>query len=464
MRSIGRLGARSVATASLCLGLVGALGCCADEAVTGPIPDRAASTSPPNFILILADDQDVSSMAHMPVTRRLIGEDGLTFTNAFVTTSLCCPSRVSILRGQYAHNHGVLTNNIALGGGWPRVRELGLESSTIATALHDAGYTTALFGKYVNGYSPSENYQVTPEGWDEWFVTAATRYVRGYAHNGAYYQPEPRTHDTDFLRSHVVDFVSAQSGPFFIAVWIHAPHYPAVPAARYAGAFASFPVPHAPSFDLTPEDSAASDALYRQRLESLQSVDDLVAALATALQANGQMDNTYVIYTSDNGMFAGEHGLFDTKNLPFEEAIRVPFMIRGPGIPRNATRDQFVLNIDIAPTIADLAGVQLGHEVDGRSMRPLFGGAASWRRAFLVENFNTYGAGGSVYGVRDKSTAYFRWLPGGRDLFDLTADPYQMHDLSSSQAKRGRRYQRWAEALRSCAGASCRELENAPPW
>ena len=379
---------------------------------------RAAAR--PNLVLVLTDDQDLllGSLDHMPRTRALIAEQGLTFANHFVPLSLCCPSRSTILTGLYPHNHKVYTN-FPPGGGYQRFDELGHEQATLATALHAAGYRTALFGKYLNGYPGLEDPGHVPPGWDEWASPVAGapysefRYTLNENGKLVKYGSAPADYATDVLAGKATAFVRGAAGgpPFFLYLATYAPHLPATPAPRHAGLFPDLQAPRTPSFNeadvsdkperiralprLDPSQIAAIDADYRKQMRSLQAVDEAVAALVQTLQETGQLANTYVVLTSDNGFHLGQHRLEPGKYTAYETDIHVPLLVRGPGVPAGGTVRALTSSVDLAPTLAGLAGTALRSNPDGRSLVPLLHGPASatpaapagWRQVILLEQF-----------------------------------------------------------------------------
>jgi arylsulfatase A-like enzyme len=419
----------------------------------------AAPPPRPSFIVILTDDQRRDEIEHMPeVMQRLAGE-GVIFDNAFVTTPLCCPSRASVLTAVYAHTHG-----IKLLGGAPIFDA----SSTLATWLHGAGYRTALIGKYMN-----DNAKLAPRipaGWDTWitfadgphsFMKAALYYDYRLNENGVMTRRghAPEDYSTDVLRNLAVRFVrESATQPFLLLFTPFAPHLPAIPAARHGGRLADVELPRAPSFQEAdtgdkpgyvatarrlaartvrgqPYDQAAEIRAMRvAALESLLAVDEAVAAFLDALEELGRADDTVVIYTSDNGVMWGEHWLLG-KSVPYEEAIRVPLIIRYPRLVQSPRRDDhLVLNLDLAPTVAELAGVTVPGRVNGRSLVPLLravdaNGAVPWRSDFLIESFSTVSVPHRA--VRSDRWKYVRNEsdPPFEELYDLTRDPHEMENL-----------------------------------
>ena len=346
---------------------------------------------PPNIVFVLSDDEDVGIHASMPKVKALIEDQGAVFENFFTTYPLCCPARASILRGQYPHNTLVL-GNLPPEGGFLTFRRLGLEESTIATWLQAAGYRTAFYGKYLNGYTETD---APPPGWDEWHAANNDGYFNvNYklnengdvvAHGGA-----PEDYLTDVIAAKAVADIrrfAAEGRPFFLYVATFAPHSPYNPAPRHKGMFESAPLPQPPAFNeddvsdkpgfiqelarLNEDQIAEITTHHRQRLESLQAVDELVAALVDALEDTGELERTYLVYASDNGFHLGQHRMLEGKDTAYEEDIRVPLAIRGPGIPKGRTVRGMALNIDLAPTFAAWAGIEPPAFVDGRSLMPL---------------------------------------------------------------------------------------------
>jgi arylsulfatase A-like enzyme len=439
----------------------------------------------PNIVFILADDMRVDDLEYMPQTRQLLSSEGLTFENAFVSHSICCPSRASILRGQYAHNHGVLTNDD--GSAYLRFRKLGNEKSTVATWLKSGGYRTVFLGKYFNGYGPktgSETY--VPPGWDDWYAKLDTGYYDYQLNeNGRVvsYGSSGREYYTDVLADKArkyVRSVAKDPKPFFMYLAPATPHGPFLPAPRHRGEYSNVDAPRSPSFDeadvsdkpervrslprLGSTDEKEIDETYRKRLEMLLSVDDMIAGLIKDLRDTGELENTYIFFTSDNGFHLGEHRLSLTKKTPYEEASRVPLVVRGPGVPARGGVEQTTLNSDFAPTMAELAGVSTPKFVDGRSLAPLLEGTppASWRSAFLLEAWSKNPK--PIYlGVRTGTHKYTEYKRGETELYDLSSDPYELESQHKNanptlvESLKSR-----LEALKDCAGESCRDAEDAP--
>jgi arylsulfatase A-like enzyme len=441
---------------------------------------------PPNIVLILTDDEDVQIHKAMPKTKALIDDQGAVFENYFVSYSFCCPSRATILRGQYPHNHRI-QGNVLPAGGARKFRAMGEDQSTIATWLQAAGYHTALYGKYMNDYSPEEGY--VPPGWDEWYGAAWAYFNYPLNENGKLvrYSNKPEDYITDVLARHATNTIreaSAAHQPFFLYIAPVAPHSPTISAPRHEKLFAAATYPRSPSFDevdvsdkpslirdlppLTAEQIEAIDSHYRARLRSLQAVDDLVESVIKTLEETGQLDNTYVIYSSDNGWHMGEHRQLFGKTTAYEEDIRVPFVMRGPGVPRGAKLTPFVLNNDLAPTFAAIAGVTPPPFVDGRSFLPLLEKPQqSWRQSFAIEreqleNFDLVGPA-NFHAIRTADWTYIEYGNGERELYDLRADPNQLNNVAAKEdpVLVSQLSQRLAQ-LANCAADYCRKLEDEP--
>ena len=408
----------------------------------------------PNIVFILADDLDVRTTAMMPRLPALIGQHGVTFDRAYVTQSLCAPSRASILTGQYPHNHRVI-DNTGPDGGFGAFRR-GQEGSTIATWLRAAGYRTALVGKYLNGYPTSARPDYVPPGWDEWRAQlsdlTADRYINYWLNeNGTVnaYGVKDDDYETDVLSKRAITFIeraASDNKPFFLYIAPDAPHLPAIPAPRHATMLPGTGAPRVPSFNevdvadkpafvrnadlISVAEAKKLDRTEMSRLRTMLAVEDLLSDVLTVLAANKLLDDTYVFFMSDNGLMLGEHRLVTQKNVSYEEAIRVPLIVMGPGISA-ATHDteHFVLNIDVAPTVAELAGVPVPDSVDGRSMVRLLKGESvtDWRGDAMAE-FISY-TGGLTTTLRTAEYAYTELESNERELYDMRTDPYQMDSL-----------------------------------
>ena len=448
-----------------------------------PAPTAAA---PPNIVVIMSDDQDYASLAKMPHVNRLLVGKGVLFTNYVTSIAMCCPSRTAHLTGQFGHNNGVMVN--AAPPDW-----LAKEHKLLPTWLRRAGYRTGYFGKYVNFYGSGEVPQLhVPPGWSYWSGIPAPwmhRYYDFKINQNGTLHPFPRSaanYQADVLTRGAVAFLERQrhgTQPFYLQVSYLAPHSdihtagePVLPAPRHQGMFASEPLPRSrPSFNeadlsdkpgflgrdlLTGDDILALQVYHRSRLEALQAVDEGVRAIVDKLGAIGRLGETYIIYLSDNGWHAGEHRIPDGKAGYYEESIRVPLVIRGPDVPANVKRDQLAANIDLAPTIADLAGARPGLVVDGRSLRPaLVGAGGAWRTAMLIDGFITDADGDdrAFDAVRTRRYLYVEHPSGERELYDLRLDPYQVASVAAVASYDAVRADLAGklDTLRTCRGESC---------
>ncbi len=474
----------------------------------GPSPvssDAPASGNRPNIVFINTDDLDTASMSFMPKVKSLLTDQGTSFSNFFLNVSLCCPSRTTFLRGQYAHNTQVLTNG-GTNGGYARVHALGLEQSTVATWLQAAGYHTGQMGKYLNGYRKDDT--TVPPGWNEWYGSDDGYPEFNYRlnENGkiVQYGNKPEDYLTDVLAGKAADFVTrAASGtqPFFLYIATFAPHNPATPAPRYANAFPDAKAPRSPSYNeadvrdkpqwvqglplLDEKRQAADDELFRKRIQTLQSVDDLVERVVTTLQTAGALENTYIVFSSDNGFHLGQHREVAGKQAPYEEDIRVPLIVRGPGVAAGRAVDALVGNVDYAPTFAAWAGAAVPDFVDGRSFAPLLanGAGPAWRTAYLIEHYTEggrtarhpgktthaakmkTGKGGipEFHGMRTQQYVYIEYATNERELYDLTKDPDELQNSAGTASPMllGQLSTRLADLVKG-AGVPLRTVEDQP--
>jgi N-acetylglucosamine-6-sulfatase len=444
----------------------------------------------PNIVFILTDDMRLADFEYMTQTRQLFTQQGLIFENAFVTHSLCCPSRASTLRGQYTHNHQVLTN-ARPEGGFEKFRSMGHEDSTVATWLKSGGYQTVLIGKYLNGYGRADPSYVPP-GWEEWYAKPGGFEYYDYElnENGELvsYGSEEEAYLTDVLARQASDYVRRAADspdPFFMYLAPTTPHSPLVPAPRHENEYPDAKAPRPSSFDepdvgdkpawmrdlprLGSADAATTiNEVYVNRLRMLLSLDEMVAGLMEELEATGELDNTYIFFTSDNGYQLGEHRI-SGKRTVYEEAVRVPLAALGPGVPAGDSVEQLVLNIDFAPTFAELVGVSMPEFGDGRSLVPLLRGTlpTSWRSGFLIEHWN--GGGGqpqetpTYAAIRTESHKYVEYNTGEKELYDLSADPYELDSIyESAEPALVNDLSSRLEALKDCGGQTCREAEDGP--
>jgi arylsulfatase A-like enzyme len=426
--------------------------CLALTALSGAGAQSRLQAAPvrPNVVVILADDARFDSLDRMSNVERLITARGVTFTNAFVTTSECCPSRASILCGQYAHTTGVVQNF------GPSSYPHFYEKSNLAVWLHDAGYETALVGKYLNDYTVYGNHHVPP-GWSDWIAMDSVPEEKYYDYtlneNGrlVHYGVGSADYSTDVLAGKAIDFIRAAKAPFFLYFAPISPHLPALPAPRDVAAPVKLSMPR-PNFDERNISDKPWRDLYRRiysaqaisyldrdiegrQLRSLIDLDRQVGAVMGALEQKKVLDNTIVVYGSDNGFMWGEHRL-GGKIWPYEESIRVPLVVGVPWQSAGGRSDShMVLNIDLASTISELAGVTPGLPQDGRSLVPLLRGqSVTWRKDFVVEYLgeSMYHDGGPppFQALRSARWLYVEYRNGWREFYDLRRDPYELRNLA----------------------------------
>jgi N-acetylglucosamine-6-sulfatase len=510
------------------------------DADTRAVAARRA-TSRPNILFVLTDDMTRADLHSMPGVQRTVGAPGMRFTRAMVSVSLCCPSRTTILRGQYAHNTGVESNG-GTNGGFEAAYRFGVERSTIATWLHRAGYRTGLIGKYLNGFPNTAPETYRPPGWTDWVTPVAGNPYAEYGYrlnvNGRfeYHGFTAADYGTNVYLDYARKFITSSARehrPFFLDLALYAPHRPATPAPGDVDRFKDLPLPHPPSFNesdirdkpqwlrsaplMSPAVQERSRALFDRRRESLLAVDRGVVSLVELLRTTGQLDNTYVVFTSDNGFHNGQHRLPAGKQTAFEEDVRVPLLVRGPGVPAKSIERGLVGNVDFAPTFARLAGVVPPAFVDGRSFADQLHGRRppSVRRAFLIEHWPEVGttprsprlpleppdndqtektvvdrelgreaspganrghgrnrrAHGiedvqhipEYHGIRTATYTYVEYVDGDRELYDLVHDPYELTNVYS----RATRATQMAlanelDAVSACSGKGCRNGDAQP--
>ncbi len=410
---------------------------------------HAAQAQQPSIVLVLTDDQRFDTIEQMPTVQSKLVGHGVDFTNAFVVNPLCCPSRASILTGQYSHTTGVYSNQGKYGG-----FHVFRDASTIATTLQAAGYQTAHFGKYLNGYAGT----YVPPGWSRWaaFITTGSNLYYDFTLNedGALVPYNGLgNYSTDVLADKAADFIRSASGPLFVVFAPTAPHLPAVPARRHEGAFAGMEPWRPPNYneeDVSDKPAfaqarplwdearqALEDGLHEKQLESLLAVDDAVGELVDALADTGRLHNTLVAFTSDNGLSWGENR-WNSKYVADESSIRVPLVIRYDplaGAPRKESR--LALNIDLAPTFAAVAGAPFPAE--GRSLEPLLGDPVDlWRNLFLVEHMGPFAP--PYCALRRPALKYVQYSTGEEELYNLAADPYELENLAGRPAYRELRH------------------------
>lgn len=496
---------RFVFSISLLLQLVLSIGC------------APAQAKQPNIVFILTDDLNNGVFNHLTAIddriHRLIGAQGATFYNSFVSVAVCSPSRASIFRGQLAHNTGIYTNY-----SYDKFYADGLENSTVATWLQAAGYRTALIGNYFNTYPNPGAATHIPPGWIHWIVANGgwryDQYNYSLNENGVTvsYGDAPGDYLVDVLSNKAAAFINDTvtrfpAKPFFLYISPTIPHHPATPPPRYAynDMFPNVRAPRTASFNeadvsdkpawiqstprLTSAQIGEMDYLYRNRLLSMKAVADLVENLINTLRAKGELANTYIFFGSDNGFHQGQHRIDSGKNTAYDEDLRVPLEVRGPGIAPGTLLGPIVANIDYAPTWADIAGVTPPEFVDGRSLLPLLRGSppSNWRKALLLEHrsdffFREAGATSdskmfigppvNFVGLRTKDQAfagvgpiaYVEYGSGEREYYDMVNDPNQLrNNYSEVSPVLKAKLHTWLGTMLHGAGKSLRDAEQTPP-
>jgi arylsulfatase A-like enzyme len=444
--------------------------------------------SRPNIVFVLADDLDSDLLRFAPRIEELIGREGRSFRNAFVSLPLCAPSRASILTGQYAHNTGIAQNL-----SYRRFRRNGYENANVAVWLRNAGYRTGLVGKYLNDYpggDPDLDQRYVPPGWDAWvgLLTDRPAGVHDYSINldgeVHFFGRDPSEYRTDVMATFAEEFVrrseASDAQPFFLFLAASHPHLPATPPPRYEASYPGVVAPRAPSFNepdmsdkptwlraqppLTTADVERLDRRFRRRAQSMLALSDMVERVMRALERHGELEDTYLFFSSDNGHMMGQHRFPENKDAAYDESIRVPLLVRGPGIAPGTTSDHMTVNVDFAPTFLEIAGQPVPDALDGRSLMPLFGAAppaeSAWRQQVLLEHGSSGGVPAYV-GLRTKHHLYVEYdlgEVGEPELYDLRSDPFQVEALDPRAHPElvGPLSARLA-VLAECRGVACRQ-------
>ncbi|XP_062501527.1 N-acetylglucosamine-6-sulfatase-like [Corticium candelabrum] len=477
----------------------------------------------PNIIFLLTDDQDVTaqSLDYMPFLNEILREGGTEFVNYFVPTGLCCPSRSTILSGEFCHNtkvwdNGDLNNSTFLSGGFEKWVNESLEEMTVATIMKGAGYETFLCGKYINGYGDKHADHVPPD-WDVWIGMTDTSYFDPhFSMNGSLVKTGKKTYQTDYIRDRSLEFLKGRSDskPFFMYVAPFAPHAPATPAPRHEKLFSNKQAPRFNSFNppdevqhqkpswlgrlpkLTEKQVEGVDNFYRNRLRSLQAVDEMLKNITDMLDKQGILNNTYIFYMGDNGQHLGDYRLPGGKRQGYDTDIRVPFLVRGPGVPRGLKVHEVVQSVDLLPTWADIASAVIpankSVHVDGKSISELFqrgtadeNGVNVFRYVGLAEMFGGSSNMGSTYkglpgfeknrfwnntyqGIRvingsdwaaGANWYYAEWCTGEKEFYNLTDDPREIKNLALSlDADLSDKLSAMLHKVGTCSGEECQHL------
>jgi N-acetylglucosamine-6-sulfatase len=474
------------------------LGWALPNALRGTKPTLTSPpTKKPNIVFILTDDLSMNLVQYMPNVQAMQRE-GTTFSSYFVTDSLCCPSRSSIFTGKLPHNTGVFTNTEP-DGGYDEFNAHGNEAQTFAIALQRAGYRTAMLGKYLNGYFPARN--GVPKGWTEWDVAGNgyPQFNYGLNQNGRVqrYAHDPDDYLTDVVSRLGQAFIRKSAGhPFFIEIATFAPHAPYIPAPRDANKFPGLKVPHTPAYEAKPDANAPAwlkailpmaprerekiDNDFRMRAQSVQAVDKMIGDIRTLLAASGEDNNTYIVFSSDNGYHMGDYSMRPGKMTPFDTDIHVPLVVIGPGVAKGQVVNAIVANVDLCATFTELAGVETPSTSDGHSLVSLLrgGSAAEWRNLSLVEHRHPmpnssdpdmpipHGGNPPTYGaLRSPNAMYVEYESGETGYYDLNRDPYELKNVAQKMSAAERR--QWHDALvayKACKGAeSCWSASRMTP-
>ena len=449
------------------------------SSVATPVIPAAANTtdSRPNIILITTDDMNKSDLRWMPKTRRLLRAGGVQVDDFISNHPLCCPARAEILTGQYAQNSGVL-DNFGTDGGYQALEDSG---NHVGTWLQSSGYKTAFVGKHMNLWPESGEHQT---GW-----TVFNPILKGVfepydltMYNNGVPTLYPGTHTSDLMgqlsRRYIKRF-SAAGSPFFIWTSQVSPHHRRVdgkwvrpvPAERHQDLYADAISPSISDLAFNEDDvtdkpvwvrvnskksAKRMSGLHRARIRSLRSVDDQVGTTVRALARTGELANTYIFFTSDNGFLMGEHRLWG-KNYPYEQALRVPLLVRGPGVTPGSTRSATYGMVDLAPTFVELSGARPLRPLDGRSMMAtLTSGAPGYSHYLIQAAGNDHETGWWRRGVRSKKYVYVRYVSGFEELYDMARDPSQLSNVADTL-----RYEevRSRYAARLAALSTCHEHE-----
>jgi arylsulfatase A-like enzyme len=402
---------------------------------------RAEAPAPPNVLFIVSDDQPTGMTKRMPALNR--AEGFAKFTSYYDNNPLCCPTRATLLTGQYSHNHRVETNLVA-----NRFED----SSTLATWLDAAGYETGLFGKYMNNYPWNRGAGYVPPGWDRWsaFKPDAAYYDYTLVEDGQSrrYGGAPGDYSTDVLADQVDAFIRSSDEPFFAYFAPYGAHAPRTPAPRHRNAFANATVKLPANFNRVPDDASRwwrkrdrlSPAGMREATKgqwrTLLSIDEAIGRFLRTIEELGESENTIVVFLSDNGYSLGSHR-YQWKDCPYEECIHLPLMIRWPGqTDSGRSIDALAGSMDIAPTIAQIAGASPDSSMDGESLVPLLTGErASLDRPVLLRHVQYPRVPPSFWGVRTERFTYVIWESGERELYDNTRDRAQLRNLAGRPAR-----------------------------
>jgi N-acetylglucosamine-6-sulfatase len=407
---------------------------------------EVSAADKPNVVLIIADDMPDDSLNFMPKTEDKLEKNGVYFKRAYVTTGLCCPSRASILTGLYTHNHGVLNNFAPLGG---VTKFKPMDNDTLPVWLKKAGYKTMLIGKYMNEYDKVAPY--IPPGWDRWFAFNDDNgkyfkyFITTNSDKAVYYGTEAEEYSTDVFAAEAVNFIKQANEPFFLYFAPHSPHGVPRPAPRHENNCKNAPLRKTDNYNeadisdkpawvrknkkLSQAQIREDQQNYELRMCTLLAFDDAVMDIIGAL--GNKLDNTIIIFISDNGFLFGEHRMDSDKDCFYEECNAVDMIISYPKITQGKkSTNQFALNIDLAPTILDLIGEDIPDKIDGKSLAPLLKGEDKViHDRFLIESYNKDDKG-EDFGIRVERYKYQLLSTGEEELYDMEFDPYELNNLA----------------------------------
>jgi arylsulfatase A-like enzyme len=457
--------------------------------------------SRPNIVFVLTDDLSRDLVRYMPAVKAL-AKHGMSFRNYFVSDSLCCPSRTSIFTGLFPHDSGVF-NNTGADGGIGAFYSHDDERHAFNLTLQRQGYATAMMGKYLNGYlQPSSPVTDTyvPPGWSEWDVAGWGYPEYDYPMNEdgkvIHFGHRPRAYLTNVITRRGVDFINraaAAQQPFFLELATFTPHSPYVPAPRDKNRFRGLKAPEPPNFDvlprgapswlaghppLTPGRIRRINQVFRRRAQDVQSVSRMISQIETTVAAHGLTRDTYIVFSSDNGLHTGEYRLMPGKLTAYDTDIHVPLVVAGPGVRHGSTSDAMAENIDLAATFTAIGGHAMSS--DGRSLLGLLHGGSpgGWRNAVLVEhhgpdldpnnpdrqtglsgNPTTYEA------MRTPRFLYVEYRNGEREFYNLRRDPFELDNLVGALSPEVLdRLHVEITRLEDCHGTqSCRAAGHVPP-
>ncbi|KAJ3536104.1 hypothetical protein NM208_g6860 [Fusarium decemcellulare] len=469
----------------------------------------------PNIVFIFTDDQDLhlNSLNYMKTVKSELIDKGTMFSNHFATVSLCCPSRASLFRGQHGHNTNI-TSVRSPGGNYQKWRLSGENKNYLPFWLGQAGYRTEYIGKFLNGYTRAL-YEHKPEGWD--FIDALVDPFTYEFNTPVFSKNGERPilyrgyHQTDVIRAKALSrlhyLTESQDKPFYLTIAPASPHnaihdYP-TPLKRHMKDFKGMQAPRPANFNPSDELTAQKpswlkhlkplegkkldqiDTYYRRRIQALQGVDEIVDDVLHLLKEKQQLDNTYIVFSSDNGYHLGQHRVFAGKTLPYIEDTNVPLIVRGPKVPHGAKSRLPGTHLDLAPTFLDIACIDRSEYpvfFDGRSLlddwhHPANSSAGLENRDII--NVEFWGSAGhsstSAEGKENNSyktlrlvgekTAYLysKWCTGESELYNTLDDPFELHNLAKNPDMETRRLIHRLNGL-LLVTKSCRQDHCRNPW